>query len=611
MSGARRYAETLKVAARSGEGIRDVVARICGAVDSYYFVNLKKMYIESENSQDLDSRMSEETDVEILPCPRTSSADTVEVQKGDTVWAFFIAALKGKRSSPWRDFRSSATTSPAERLDYFYDAFVEMNPGVNADSLTIGTKVRIPTSPSSAQAPPAIGKAPNAIEPIFALQSADTTCKSVASAIYPYDLQGLLDVLVRNKSRVPDSRTPVRVLVADSGLFGAGTGIFRDSVLTKERTSTWEKYIKAVEPWNFGSDPSHGTNVASLVLGGTLFGRVQALDSPRATLAVQRIYKKSVLADGRTEVFGVIDDVWDILDAGITKFSVDIVNLSVKTRNEIPGLKSRLSGQYRALFVAAAGNHDGALGPAHDKYVYPALYGGTTVPNLVVVAAIDSDGALTEFSNRGKEYIDLAAPGCRIPAFSYDRARREWTTELLSGTSMASPLVAFAASLIKSETGGGAPADIKRRLLVSADLRPELSDAVVDGRVLNIVKAVSLFHDVVELKEQSRLIFGSVTLIRDTDKKELGDDDPVEFQCGSQVKPWRLRDVFKLAPGLPNANNQMKARVYTRGGEMFQSWECEPLRGISVLIRDAERGVSEAYELSDVRDIVRKEIAGR
>src|SRR6266404_9526492 len=90
------------------------------------------------------------------------------------------------------------------------------------------------------------------------------------------------------------------------------------------------------------------------------------------------------------------------------------------------------------------------------------------------------------------------APGCKVPALTAARGDRRLRAERRTGTSLAAPFVSFAAALVRSETGLSAD-NLKRRILTSADLSAdELAKHVVDGRRLNVIKAVAVTVDVLE-----------------------------------------------------------------------------------------------------------------
>lgn len=94
-------------------------------------------------------------------------------------------------------------------------------------------------------------------------------------------------------------------------------------------------------------------------------------------------------------------------------------------------------GSSRALLVFAAGNS----GVNTDETPhYPSSY---ELPNIISVAASNESGKLANFSNYGKESVDVAAPGTGILSTWLNRGYKT-----LQGTSMATPHVSGVAGLL-------------------------------------------------------------------------------------------------------------------------------------------------------------------
>jgi subtilisin family serine protease len=132
-------------------------------------------------------------------------------------------------------------------------------------------------------------------------------------------------------------------------------------------------------------------------------------------------------------------------------------------------------------FVVAAGNEgrDNDASPA-----YPASY---ELPNVISVAAIDSQQNLASFSNYGEESVDIAAPGVSILSTVPGGG-----TAVLSGTSMATPHVTGALALLYSLDPSVAFSDLLKRVMESGRGVPSLGAAdgsaklVASGRILDV-----------------------------------------------------------------------------------------------------------------------------
>jgi subtilisin family serine protease len=134
------------------------------------------------------------------------------------------------------------------------------------------------------------------------------------------------------------------------------------------------------------------------------------------------------------------------------------------------------------LFVAAAGNggSDG-LGDNNDYTPsYPASY---NLDNIVSVAAISSNGALTGFSNFGASSVDIAAPGYGIVSCNLSTGS---VYSSMSGTSMATPHVSGALALLYSYNPNLTWSDLKNILLQTKYAVSSLSGKVLSGGIVNV-----------------------------------------------------------------------------------------------------------------------------
>lgn len=163
-------------------------------------------------------------------------------------------------------------------------------------------------------------------------------------------------------------------------------------------------------------------------------------------------------------------------DEGVITFRV--VNMSFGVWHELRIFRAAIKAMPDKLFAVAAGNENYDM---DRKKIYPASW---RFPNVIAVAASNNKDELADFSNHGKESVDIAAPGNGIISCVVNGGYENW-----QGTSMASPLVAGTATLIWSLSPDLDVADAKRILFAGADVLPSLKNKVKSALRLNVYEA--------------------------------------------------------------------------------------------------------------------------
>jgi thermitase len=222
----------------------------------------------------------------------------------------------------------------------------------------------------------------------------------------------------------------------------------------------------------------HGTHVAGLV----------ALAAPEATIMPVRMLEP----DGSGNLWVAIEALAFAVnpdgDAQTAEDSADVINMSFSFERQsrlLEGLVREVtcedddhengdenlcdaSGGSGVVFVAAAGNRGSSMPE------YPAA---EPVVGMLAVAASTQADELADFSNRGG-WVHVAAPGDQIVSSLPGNGYGTW-----SGTSMAAPLVAGTAALVRARNPGlNAIAAASRVIDASADIGgavPRRLDAAV------------------------------------------------------------------------------------------------------------------------------------
>ena len=167
------------------------------------------------------------------------------------------------------------------------------------------------------------------------------------------------------------------------------------------------------------------------------------------------------------------------------KISFRVVNMSFSIYYSSQILYSAMEQMDDKLFVVAAGNSgDDNVSQNLDRERgrFPAAW---TLSNKLAVAATDANDELANFSNYGKNTVDIAAPGKNILSCVKGGGYEEW-----QGTSMASPIVAGAAALLFAINPDLTVQQAKAFLALGADALPSLKDKVKGGLRLNVYNSV-------------------------------------------------------------------------------------------------------------------------
>ncbi|MBA2874563.1 S8 family serine peptidase [Thermaerobacillus caldiproteolyticus] len=227
----------------------------------------------------------------------------------------------------------------------------------------------------------------------------------------------------------------------------------------------------AANPANPGVKDLHGTHVAGII-GATANNGVGAHGiNPNVKILPIDVFNGGAGASDYVIAQGILYAI---------EKGAKVINMSLGGYFNSPILEDAVKKAIDAgvTVVAAAGND------ATDMYSIPASYEG-----VISVGATDSKNHLANFSNYGPS-VDIVAPGVDVYSTVYDPTKGASFAEL-SGTSMASPVVAGVASLILSKYPNLKPYEVEAILERTAtDLGEKGYDLKYANGLVNPVAAL-------------------------------------------------------------------------------------------------------------------------
>lgn len=247
-------------------------------------------------------------------------------------------------------------------------------------------------------------------------------------------------------------------------------------------------YVDDIRGWDFVEydknpmdEHGHGTHVAGIIGADGNNGKGVAGVSWNVQLMPLRVLDKN----GSGYTSDIIQAVYYAVNNGATISNNSYGGASYSQAMEDAIVYARNRNH---IFVAAAGNDGANLNYEPD---FPASY-GQYLDNVVVVGATNDKDKLAGWSNYGKGIVDIAAPGASIISTVLQdqgpKERRGYAH--MSGTSMATPFVAGAASLVRDLHPEWNYKQVINHLLGTADHPDGVKNVVTDGRRLNVGKAV-------------------------------------------------------------------------------------------------------------------------
>jgi len=289
------------------------------------------------------------------------------------------------------------------------------------------------------------------------------------------------------------------------------------------------RVLPGIDLVNHDADPAddngHGTNVATVAAARGNDGQgVAGLCWQCSILPV-----KVLAGNGSGFLSTVADGVVWAVDHG-----ADVVNLSLGGPTNISALTMALdyAAGHNVIVVGAAGN-SGTTNPT-----YPGA-----VPTAIAVAGSDPSNGLYPWSQRGADWVDVAAPGC-------NRATGSGVPADFCGTSSATPFAAGLVGLMRSQR---------------PDLAATAIRAALEATTSPLTTAAASAHGVVDAGAALASISAASLAPADTGPPTLSVDGAPPFLSGAAGTVVHLHDDNGLATVALSAGATALARMDVGG----------------------------------------------
>ncbi len=238
---------------------------------------------------------------------------------------------------------------------------------------------------------------------------------------------------------------------------------------------------KSIQPGVNSDDNGHGTLVAG-VLGASVNNGI-GIAGTNWQISVMPI--KALDLNGKGDTVSVSEAIIWATDHGAQFINLSIGGIGFGHDTTLAGAVTYAFNK-NVLIVAAAGNDVATTGGNLDQSPIFPICDDNNYNMVIGVAATDQNDIKPEFSNYGKNCIDVTAPGKRILSTinidPLNKTRSPNSYAYASGTSLAVPFVIGQAALIKSLYPQATNIQIRGRIITTADAVDNLNLSQCGGQ---------------------------------------------------------------------------------------------------------------------------------